>query len=170
MLITSRLSGSSVMLSDPDVHVHCQLAPQAPSHQPSCSHAVCSKEASHLLITVPHISAFPRGSAGAAPTDQSCIAVKTSWSQPQTPAAAHRHELFQSELCRLAYDGRGNFVVRSEADMASGVAKLGGFEAGLYAEAWVPFVKVWRLHTPSHPPSPLFFLPPALSGSLRSLA
>ena len=48
---------------------------------------------------------------------------------------------------RLAYDGRGNFVVRSEVDMASGVAKLGGFEAGLYAEAWVPFVKVWHLHT-----------------------
>ena len=43
--------------------------------------------------------------------------------------------------------------------MASGVAKLGGFEAGLYAEAWVPFVKVWRLHTPSHPPSPLISLP-----------
>ena len=40
-------------------------------------------------------------------------------------------------------------MVRSETDMAAGVEKLGGFEAGLYAEAWVPFVKV---QLPSHQP------------------
>lgn len=42
---------------------------------------------------------------------------------------------------RLAYDGRGNFVVRTEADLAAGVAALGGFGHGLYAEKWAPFVK-----------------------------
>lgn len=42
---------------------------------------------------------------------------------------------------RLAYDGRGNFVVRTSDDLASGVAALGGFSHGLYAEQWAPFVK-----------------------------
>ncbi|PSC69680.1 phosphoribosylaminoimidazole chloroplastic [Micractinium conductrix] len=41
---------------------------------------------------------------------------------------------------KLAYDGRGNAVVRSEADIAAAVASLGGYEKGLYAEKWVPFV------------------------------
>jgi len=43
--------------------------------------------------------------------------------------------------CRLAYDGRGNFVVRSAADLAAGVSTLGGLQQGLYAEQWQPFVK-----------------------------
>lgn len=42
---------------------------------------------------------------------------------------------------RLAYDGRGNFVVRTRADLPRGVEALGGFEHGLYAEKWAPFVK-----------------------------
>ncbi|EFJ13883.1 hypothetical protein SELMODRAFT_121407 [Selaginella moellendorffii] len=42
---------------------------------------------------------------------------------------------------RLAYDGRGNAVVRSRDDFESAVASLGGFEHGLYAERWAPFVK-----------------------------
>ncbi|KAF8073186.1 ADE2 [Scenedesmus sp. PABB004] len=42
---------------------------------------------------------------------------------------------------RLAYDGRGNYVVRCAADLAPGVAALGGYGHGLYAEAWAPFVK-----------------------------
>ncbi|EFN54406.1 hypothetical protein CHLNCDRAFT_24868 [Chlorella variabilis] len=41
---------------------------------------------------------------------------------------------------RLAYDGRGNAVVESEEGIAAAVASLGGYEAGLYAEKWVPFV------------------------------
>lgn len=40
----------------------------------------------------------------------------------------------------LAYDGRGNAVVKSEEDIAAAVASLGGYEKGLYAEKWVPFV------------------------------
>lgn len=34
----------------------------------------------------------------------------------------------------LAYDGRGNAVVKSEEDIAAAVASLGGYEKGLYAE------------------------------------
>lgn len=41
---------------------------------------------------------------------------------------------------KLAYDGRGNAVVRSAADTAAAVESLGGYEKGLYAEKWVPFV------------------------------
>lgn len=40
----------------------------------------------------------------------------------------------------LAYDGRGNAVVRSAEDLPAAVASLGGYEKGLYAERWVPFV------------------------------
>ncbi|CAM6127870.1 unnamed protein product [Calypogeia fissa] len=41
----------------------------------------------------------------------------------------------------LAYDGRGNAVVRSEDDFLRAVSLLGGYERGLYAEKWAPFVK-----------------------------
>jgi len=40
---------------------------------------------------------------------------------------------------RLAYDGRGNAVAKTAADLNDAVAKLGGFEQGLYCEKWVPF-------------------------------
>lgn len=40
---------------------------------------------------------------------------------------------------RLAYDGRGNAVVRTREDIPSAVRLLGGRE--LYAERWVPFTK-----------------------------
>lgn len=43
--------------------------------------------------------------------------------------------------CRLAYDGRGNYVVKSADDLATGVSALGGYDQGLYAEKWAPFVK-----------------------------
>ncbi|XP_074330893.1 phosphoribosylaminoimidazole carboxylase, chloroplastic isoform X1 [Apium graveolens] len=42
---------------------------------------------------------------------------------------------------RLAYDGRGNAVAKSEEDLASALNALGGFSHGLYAEKWAPFVK-----------------------------
>jgi phosphoribosylaminoimidazole carboxylase len=42
---------------------------------------------------------------------------------------------------RLAYDGRGNYVVRGPGDLDAGVAALGGLGQGLYAEKWQPFVK-----------------------------
>lgn len=42
---------------------------------------------------------------------------------------------------RLAYDGKGNYVVHNEGELADAVTALGGFETGLYAEAWVPYVK-----------------------------
>ncbi|KAF2314562.1 hypothetical protein GH714_027591 [Hevea brasiliensis] len=42
---------------------------------------------------------------------------------------------------RLAYDGRGNEVAKSEEDISSAVTALGGFDRGLYVEKWAPFVK-----------------------------
>ncbi|XP_058770565.1 phosphoribosylaminoimidazole carboxylase, chloroplastic isoform X2 [Vicia villosa] len=42
---------------------------------------------------------------------------------------------------RLAYDGRGNAVAKSEEELASAVDALGGFDRDLYAEKWAPFVK-----------------------------
>jgi phosphoribosylaminoimidazole carboxylase len=40
---------------------------------------------------------------------------------------------------RLAYDGRGNAVIRDRGDILNAIAALSGAE--LYVEAWVPFVK-----------------------------
>ncbi|RYH17975.1 ATP-grasp domain-containing protein, partial [archaeon] len=40
---------------------------------------------------------------------------------------------------RLAYDGRGNYVVKSEEDLPLAFDTLGSSE--IYAEKWVPFVK-----------------------------
>ena len=45
-------------------------------------------------------------------------------------------------LIRLAYDGRGNALVRGPAELEAAAARLGGYEHGLYAERWAPFVKV----------------------------
>ncbi len=42
---------------------------------------------------------------------------------------------------RLAYDGRGNYVVHNPAEHAAAVAKLGGYGHGLYAEKWQDFGK-----------------------------
>ncbi|KDP23690.1 hypothetical protein JCGZ_23523 [Jatropha curcas] len=42
---------------------------------------------------------------------------------------------------RLAYDGRGNAVAKSEEELSFAVAALGGFDRGLYVEKWAPFVK-----------------------------
>nr|GME03762.1 phosphoribosylaminoimidazole carboxylase, chloroplastic isoform X1 [Ipomoea batatas] len=42
---------------------------------------------------------------------------------------------------RLAYDGRGNAVAKSEEDLSSAVNALGGCDRGLYVEKWAPFVK-----------------------------
>eukprot|EP00208_Stichococcus_sp_RCC1054_P001609 CAMPEP_0206146038 /NCGR_PEP_ID=MMETSP1473-20131121/29309_1 /ASSEMBLY_ACC=CAM_ASM_001109 /TAXON_ID=1461547 /ORGANISM="Stichococcus sp, Strain RCC1054" /LENGTH=580 /DNA_ID=CAMNT_0053542467 /DNA_START=392 /DNA_END=2134 /DNA_ORIENTATION=+ len=41
----------------------------------------------------------------------------------------------------LAYDGRGNAVVRGPEGAAAAAESLGGFEHGLYAEQWAPYVK-----------------------------
>ncbi|KAK9729197.1 phosphoribosylaminoimidazole carboxylase ade2 [Basidiobolus ranarum] len=41
----------------------------------------------------------------------------------------------------LAYDGRGNAVVRSDADVSVAIEKLGGVSKGLYVERWASFVK-----------------------------
>ena len=40
---------------------------------------------------------------------------------------------------RMAYDGKGNFVVRSQNDIAASLKSLGG--KSLYAEKWAPFTK-----------------------------
>ncbi|KAM6577066.1 hypothetical protein CsatB_028903 [Cannabis sativa] len=42
---------------------------------------------------------------------------------------------------RLAYDGRGNAVAKSEEELSAAIAALGGFGHGLYVEKWAPFVK-----------------------------
>ncbi|KAF7805215.1 Phosphoribosylaminoimidazole carboxylase, chloroplastic [Senna tora] len=42
---------------------------------------------------------------------------------------------------KLAYDGRGNAVAKSEEELPSAVDALGGFDRGLYVEKWAPFVK-----------------------------
>ena len=42
---------------------------------------------------------------------------------------------------RMAYDGKGNAVAKTAADLQDAVAKLGGYDAGLYCEKWVPFVR-----------------------------
>ncbi|XP_055831393.1 phosphoribosylaminoimidazole carboxylase, chloroplastic-like isoform X2 [Solanum dulcamara] len=42
---------------------------------------------------------------------------------------------------RLAYDGRGNAVAKSEEQLSSAVNALGGYDRGLYVEKWAPFVK-----------------------------
>ncbi|KAG2445813.1 hypothetical protein HXX76_000417 [Chlamydomonas incerta] len=48
---------------------------------------------------------------------------------------------FMLKAKRLAYDGKGNYVVKTEADIDAAVAALGGYENGLYAEKFAPFVK-----------------------------
>ncbi|PWN54343.1 putative phosphoribosyl-5-aminoimidazole carboxylase [Violaceomyces palustris] len=40
-----------------------------------------------------------------------------------------------------AYDGKGNFVVRSQQDTQQAIQALGGGSRGLYAEKWAKFVK-----------------------------
>nr|GEX49784.1 phosphoribosylaminoimidazole carboxylase, chloroplastic [Tanacetum cinerariifolium] len=42
---------------------------------------------------------------------------------------------------RLAYDGRGNAVAKTEEALTSAINALGGFDHGLYVEQWAPFVK-----------------------------
>ncbi|KAA3454012.1 phosphoribosylaminoimidazole carboxylase, chloroplastic-like [Gossypium australe] len=42
---------------------------------------------------------------------------------------------------RLAYDGRGNAVAKSEEELSSAIDVLGGFGHGLYVEKWAPFIK-----------------------------
>lgn len=42
---------------------------------------------------------------------------------------------------RMAYDGKGNAVAKTAGDLSDAVAKLGGYDKGLYCEKWVPFVR-----------------------------
>ena len=63
-----------------------------------------------------------------------CCADAAPWQAMLSGSMLHLH--------RLAYDGKGNYVVHNEGELADGVKALGGFETGLYAEAWVPYVKV----------------------------
>lgn len=47
---------------------------------------------------------------------------------------------FMLKAKTLAYDGRGNAVVDSADGIDAAVKSLGGYEKGLFAEKWVPFV------------------------------
>lgn len=49
--------------------------------------------------------------------------------------------VYNGPSIRLAYDGRGNYVIRSMGDIQSGVDALGGYKSQLYAEQWVEFRK-----------------------------
>eukprot|EP00953_Heterococcus_sp_UTEX-ZZ885_P035480 18318-Heterococcus_DN1.PRE.2 len=62
------------------------------------------------------------------PTEAAVIAVGAQFGYPLMLKAK-----------KMAYDGKGNAVVNSEADVAEAWQKLGGAE--LYAEKWVPFKK-----------------------------
>ncbi|KAL8051531.1 hypothetical protein ABFX02_06G152700 [Erythranthe guttata] len=42
---------------------------------------------------------------------------------------------------RLAYDGRGNAVAKTEDEISQAVNALGGYARGLYVEKWAPFSK-----------------------------
>ncbi|XP_028063689.1 phosphoribosylaminoimidazole carboxylase, chloroplastic-like isoform X3 [Camellia sinensis] len=44
---------------------------------------------------------------------------------------------------RLAYDGRGNVVAKSEEEISFAVNVFGGYDRALYVEKWAPFVKVY---------------------------
>jgi len=44
-------------------------------------------------------------------------------------------------LVRLAYDGRGNYVIGSDGEIEKAVSSLGGFDTQLYVEQWVNFKK-----------------------------
>ncbi|KJE92928.1 phosphoribosylaminoimidazole carboxylase [Capsaspora owczarzaki ATCC 30864] len=56
-------------------------------------------------------------------------------------AARFGYPLMLKAKC-LAYDGRGNAVVKSEQDIDAAIASLSGAAAGgLYAEKWVPFTR-----------------------------
>ncbi len=48
---------------------------------------------------------------------------------------------FMLKSKRLAYDGRGNYVVHSKEAHTIALEKLGGYAHGLYAEKWQPFEK-----------------------------
>ncbi|GMP39502.1 hypothetical protein CsSME_00010311 [Camellia sinensis var. sinensis] len=60
-------------------------------------------------------------------------------------SAKRASELFGYPLMlksrRLAYDGRGNAVAKSEEEISSAVNVLGGYDCALYVEKWAPFVK-----------------------------
>ena len=45
------------------------------------------------------------------------------------------------KMRRNGYDGKGNFTLESEADVATGWQTLGGGKIELMVEAWFPFVK-----------------------------
>lgn len=63
------------------------------------------------------------------------------WQAPTRGSHAKRRNDLRFIALRLAYDGRGNFVVGSPEVLPQAVTALGGFEHGLYAERWAPFVK-----------------------------
>lgn len=42
----------------------------------------------------------------------------------------------------MAFDGRGNAIVKNFGDLEGAVNSLGGYDQGLYGERWVPFTKV----------------------------
>ena len=43
----------------------------------------------------------------------------------------------------MAYDGKGNAVVKSLGELEPAMETLGGQKRGLYGEKWVNFTKVW---------------------------
>ncbi|CAI5935233.1 unnamed protein product [Closterium sp. NIES-64] len=71
-----------------------------------------------------------------------CLAVPKIPDMAAAEAAGEEFSYpFMLKSRKNAYDGRGNAVVNSQEDIEQAVADLGGFERGLYAEKWAPFIK-----------------------------
>eukprot|EP00775_Hariotina_reticulata_P011066 gene11066-11222_t len=121
-----------------------------------------------LTVEIEHIDADAMEQAGRSsgvalePTPQTLRVIQDKFAQKQhfaaagvpaapfadvpdeTALAAAAQEFgfpFMLKSKRLAYDGRGNFVIKGPGDLTAGVQALGGFSHGLYAEKWAPFVK-----------------------------
>lgn len=62
-------------------------------------------------------------------------------SDAEVPKVSKITLLLQQSFCRLAYDGRGNVVVRELDHLEAAVSALGGLESQLYVEEWVAFKK-----------------------------
>jgi hypothetical protein len=59
----------------------------------------------------------------------------------QTRDTRHKIESVVAITATTLPRGKGNAVAKTAADVAGAVAKLGGLEAGLYCERWVPFAR-----------------------------
>jgi phosphoribosylaminoimidazole carboxylase len=148
---------------------------------PEAVAAFCAGGVDVLTVEIEHVdadalaAAAARSGADVEPTPATVALIQDKYAQkehfrqcgvpvaeqvdvPDAPALADAAKRlgypFMLKAKRLAYDGKGNFVVKSPEDLAKGADALGGFSGmlsdgeggkaeagGLYAERWAPFVK-----------------------------